>query len=318
MALNAVVLPAPFGPMRESTSPSLTSKVALSTATSPPKRIDSASTLRSAAVPVTRLPCSAVPSLRRRCHHCRTAGHDPRGQEVQDEDHEHAVDDPLHLGRDRECAQRLGQQAEDQPADDRAGERALPAGDDHDHHRHGVDEQEHVGIDDADVVRVERARRARHRGRDDRGEHQVAGHVDADRSRERLVLPERDHGAAGTRADEPADEDVRDDRDAEDEPVVLRLLPEDVLAHARQPQGERRDVVERHRTLRQLDPVHRDQAHHLGEADRHDHEIGAAHPERDLPDEPAERPGDDDRREHPAPHRLRVEGERDARRERAR
>jgi hypothetical protein len=56
MALNAVVLPAPFGPMRESTSPSLTSKVALSTATSPPKRIESPSTLRSAAALVTRLP----------------------------------------------------------------------------------------------------------------------------------------------------------------------------------------------------------------------------------------------------------------------
>jgi hypothetical protein len=39
MALNAEVLPAPFGPIRESASPSRTSKVMLSTAVTPPKRI---------------------------------------------------------------------------------------------------------------------------------------------------------------------------------------------------------------------------------------------------------------------------------------
>ena len=46
-------------------------------------------------------------------------------------------------------AQDLRQEAEDQPADHRPGERALAAGDHHDHHRHGVDEQEDVRVDDA-------------------------------------------------------------------------------------------------------------------------------------------------------------------------
>ena len=43
------------------------------------------------------------------------------------------------------------------------GQRALAAGDHHDHHRHRVDEGEHVGIDDPDIMRVETAGGARDR-----------------------------------------------------------------------------------------------------------------------------------------------------------
>src|SRR5438445_13360761 len=49
MQLNIVVLPAPLGPMRANTSPSSTSKLTLSTATRPPKRLVTPLTRRMAA-----------------------------------------------------------------------------------------------------------------------------------------------------------------------------------------------------------------------------------------------------------------------------
>ena len=152
---------------------------------------------------------------------------------------------------------------------------------------------------------VKRARRARYRRGDHRRQHEVARDVDPDGRRERLVFAQRDHGAARTRADQAADDHVADNGDAQDEPVIRGFFPEDVLAQSGQPQRQRRNIVERHRALRELDPVECDQSHHLGEADRDDDEVGAAHLEGKPADEPAAGPGSEDRGEDAAPHRLR-------------
>ena len=125
-------------------------------------------------------------------------GHDAVRQDEDDHDHEDAVEDPLHFGCG-EGAHDHRNEAEDHAADDRPGQRALAAGDHHDHHRHGVDEQENVGIDDPDIMRVEAAGGTGDRGRDHSGQHQIARDVDADRDGERLVLLQRDHGAADAR-----------------------------------------------------------------------------------------------------------------------
>src|SRR6185437_6682474 len=172
MALNADVLPAPLGPISDSTSPVRTSKLMSSTATSPPKRIDRAFTTSSTpdAGALIRVPprlrllplrCprrgrgrqridARVPNVATTLQAVAQRGHDALRQEVDDNDHQDAVDDPLHFGS-RHVAQDLRHDTEDDAADDRTGEGALAAGDHHDHHRHRVDEEEYVRIDDADV-----------------------------------------------------------------------------------------------------------------------------------------------------------------------
>ena len=237
-----------------------------------------------------RLAAALPPAAQRR--------HDALGQEVDDQDHQHAVDHPLHLGLDGERPQDLRQQAKDQAADDRPGQRALAAADHHDHHGDGVDEQEHVGVDDAHVVGIERARGAGHGRRDHRRQHQEFRNVDADRGGERLVLPERDHGAAGARGDEPADQHVAEHRHDQHQIVVGGLPQERQLEQARHAEPQRRDVVERHRPLRQLHPVERHQPHHLGKAHRDDDEIGPAHLEGDLADHPAAGARQEDAAQH--------------------
>ena len=177
------------------------------------------------------------------------------------------------------------QETEDDSADDRPGQRSLAAGDHHDHHRHGVDEQENVGIDDLEIVRVQASGATGDRRGHDRRQHEIARHVDADRACERLVFLQRNHGAADAGTDQPADDEVSHEPDDRDEVVVGGLAPERVVAEPGKSQGERRDVGERQRTLRQLHPVQRDQPRHLGEADRDDDEIGAAHLERQLADQ---------------------------------
>jgi hypothetical protein len=63
--------------------------------------------------------------------------------------------------------------------------------------------------------------------------------------------------------------------------------------------------------LGELDPVDRDQPHHLGEADRHDDEVGAAHLEGEAADRPAGESCDRHRDQHGEPHRLGADADRD-------
>src|SRR5207245_9491543 len=105
MQLNIVVLPAPLGPMRANTSPPSTSKLTLSTATRPPKRLVTPLTRRMAAksgLQLTRgrdrlvlfVPDLLLADLARQ-EALRAQQHDP------DEDHaEYDVFTPGHHPRD--------------------------------------------------------------------------------------------------------------------------------------------------------------------------------------------------------------------------
>src|SRR5262249_21401853 len=117
------------------------------------------------------------------------------------------------------------QETENDATDDRPGQRSLAAGDHHDHHRDGVDEQEDVGVDDLEIVRVQASGAAGDRRGNDRRQHEIARHVDADGAGERLVLLQRDHGAADAGADQPADDEVSDEADGTDKVVVGGLTP---------------------------------------------------------------------------------------------
>ena len=156
---------------------------------------------------------------------------------------------------------------------------------------------------------VEPAGGARYGGRDHGGQDQRTGDVNPDRGGQRLVLAQRDHGPAQARAHQPGDHHVGQDAGHQHQVVVGHLAPEGQLPQAGDAEGERRDVVERHRSLGQVDPVERHQAHDLGEADGHDDEVGAADLERDPADQPAEEPGHQDAGQQADPHRARREHE---------
>src|SRR5579875_148801 len=324
ITLNAVVLPAPLGPIRLTTSCSRTEKVISEIASNPPKRtaICSRESTVSGGVSFVSMG-STSPRLgrfRQRYGDTRPAhaaspplmnrGHDAVGQEEDDGDHQAAIDDPLDF-RSGGVAQKLGNDPEDQAADDRSGQRPLAAGDHHDHHGHRVDEEENVGIDDPDVMGVETACSTRHRRRDDGRKHEIARDVDADRGRERLVLLERDHGAPETRAHQPAYDDIGDDPDSEHDVVVRHLPVELRLPDARDVDGEGRNIVERHWPLGERHPVEGDEPHDLGEADRHNDEISAPNLERDPSDDPPGETGKNDAENEAQPGRMGIDGERE-------
>src|SRR4051794_18833239 len=131
MTLKAVVLPAPFGPMRLTTSPAATVKLISAMAVRPPICTPSPSTESSASL---MAPLGQAGG---------DGGDDAARQEHHEEDHRRAVDHPLRLGR-RDAAQKVRHQPEDEAADHRAPERALAAGDHHGDHGDGVDEEEDV------------------------------------------------------------------------------------------------------------------------------------------------------------------------------
>ena len=76
-----------------------------------------------------------------------------------------------------QLAEDLRQDPEDETSHDGSCEGALAPGDDHDDHGHRVDEQEHIGIDDPDIVGVEAARGAGHGGGDHGRQDQETRHV---------------------------------------------------------------------------------------------------------------------------------------------
>ena len=230
--------------------------------------------------------------------------YDADGQKVHDQDHQDAIDHPLHLRRDPRCAQDLWQQAKNETADDRPGQRALAPGDHHDDHRHGIDEQEDVRVDDAHVVRVESTGSAGHRGRHHGCQHQISRHIDTDGSGERLVLPERDHGAAGARVHQPSDQHVAHNRHHQHQIVVGGLAQERQFEPAWHTEPQRRDIVERHRPLRQLHPIEGHQPNDLGETHGDDHEIGSAHLEGNLADHPSAGARECNAQQHAEPNRL--------------
>src|SRR4029079_6089008 len=137
MTLNAVVLPAPFGPIRPTISPARTENVMSAMATRPWKCTATCSIDRTVSARALMSRCAfgwlelhdfgrlALPArqgpLDRR--------HDALRQGVDDKQHQHPVDDPLQLGLDRHGTQHFRQESEDCPAHDWAGQRPFTSGD---------------------------------------------------------------------------------------------------------------------------------------------------------------------------------------------
>src|SRR5271157_850300 len=128
MALNSVVLPAPFGPISAQISPAPTRSETSFTAIRPPNRTVTSDTSSRA---VMSLPMVAVAEAGMQSRH--QAGK-PVRQEQQDEDDQHAEHQFL---KAREIEEDLRRGGDDDRADHRTGKAAEAA-----HHDHGeFDEQ---------------------------------------------------------------------------------------------------------------------------------------------------------------------------------
>src|ERR1700739_1020059 len=152
MRLRQVVLPAPLGPMRLTISPDPTPKVISESASRPPNRLETLFTSsiagRSATVGLVA-PCDeAHDAARQKQHH----GHDDQAK--------------YRKAQLLEIAQILFQQHDKDRADDRANQRPLAAGQNHDDHGNHEGKAQHFRTDKGHVVGVEAAREARDTGRE--------------------------------------------------------------------------------------------------------------------------------------------------------
>src|SRR6266545_4366289 len=135
IALNAVVLPAPFGPMRPTSSPGRSARLKAESALRPPKRIVTLSSSSGFTPALT----PALPGRPRRGRPGQppeeaqvpqlTGAEDALRAEQHQHDEQEGVDDhPVLL----ELAKLLDRHAEDDRGDDRARDRSQPA----EHHHH--------------------------------------------------------------------------------------------------------------------------------------------------------------------------------------
>src|SRR3954453_18952065 len=138
MTLNAVVLPAPFGPMSPKIWPGSIEKLTWSRATRPPKRMVSSSSTRSGSAMFPRLP--PVLQLGRP----PPVGHDALRAEDH-HDHQGGPEDehPV-LG---EAAEALGQVPDEHGADDGAGQVARAAQHDGGEEQDRQRQVEGIGVD---------------------------------------------------------------------------------------------------------------------------------------------------------------------------
>src|SRR5262249_27856712 len=220
MRWNSVVLPAPFGPMSPTISPGATSKLTPETACSPPKRLRTPTTSRSAmsggrATARPRAPESRVDAL---------------GQEQDDADEEQAVDHEVEArpsGTGEVNPRDLGQRREDERAQEQPEERPRTShhGADDDVHRKG-DPEHRIRLEREQVIRVEGAAEPRHeRGQDD-GVELVPHGVDAQRLGGVLVLADRSEVRSETTPLDAPDDGRRQQHQREGDIVVRAVVPE--------------------------------------------------------------------------------------------
>src|SRR4029077_3212918 len=200
MRLNAVVLPAPFGPISARISFSRTVKLTSCTARRPPKRLHRSLTTRASAT--ASAPCRLAPALIDLGDVAHDAGRLPQDHRHQDQ----AVDGQLHAA-DRIAEPTLQQgrgRLQEHSADQRAPQRA-DAADDGD--QRGLDRDAEVErrlrVDEVDVLRVERAGQRGEERRDHVDIALDARHVDADRFGGVLVLAQGDEVIADAGALDP-------------------------------------------------------------------------------------------------------------------
>ena len=140
-------------------------------------------------------------------------------------DHQdHAVDDHAEVGGE---AQHLGQRRQRDAGDDHAPEAAGAADDHDDQEGLHVIEVEEQRIDDAQVEGEDAARRAGDGGADREGGELVGHRRDALGAHQRLVLLDRDQGAADARAAQRIEEGEHRHREGPGDPVELGRGVED-------------------------------------------------------------------------------------------
>src|SRR3989449_10509826 len=188
ITLRSVVLPEPLGPMMPSTSPRATVNDTFETAMRPLKRL------------VTARTSSSTP-----CPPRHERSHDAAGHDEDREDQDGAVEHRAQLAAQVDDVRKPG---EDQRANDRSGQRALAAEQDHRQDFHRLVDAQVPGIDVARVVAVEAARERGERAPDGEGQELVAEDVDAERAGEILVEADGREAAAHPRAEDP---DAHDD-----------------------------------------------------------------------------------------------------------
>src|SRR2546421_2428676 len=212
ITLRSVVLPEPFGPMMPTTSPRSTVNDTFETAMRPLKRL------------VTARTSSSTP-----CPPRHERSHDAAGHDEDREDQDGAVEHRPQLAAQVDDVRQPG---EDQRANDRSGQRALAAEQDHGEDLHRLIDAEIPGIDVAGVVAVEAAGEGGERAPQREGQELVAEDVHAERAGEVLVEADRREAAAHPRAERPdAHEDGERQRDQR------HVVPGHRPAHRHQPRA---------------------------------------------------------------------------------
>src|ERR1051325_952007 len=283
--LKIVVLPAPFGPIRPTSSCCSIVRLKSATAVRPPKRMVTPRASSSGIValllrhrvlaPRQDLPQLAAPedTLRPRQHQ--------RDQGDRVDDHARvfvAVQHFLHH------AQPLGEDGEDDRGDDRAGDRAQPAEDDHHHDLERADEREHRRVQVHQIVRVEPARHARPERADDEGLDLVLRRVDPHRLGRDLILAHGQERAPDRRPHQPPrdqDGDPGEEVDPEETAPVrnageparaadLLDVEDEPANHRPEAKGDNGQVVAAQPQRRQPDDVPRDRGERAARQQRRD------------------------------------------------
>src|SRR2546427_1696911 len=226
MTLKSVVLPAPFGPIMPRRSPWRTWRLTSRTAVRPPTRFVTRSSV-STSSQAPEAPGEADQSLGGEAHH---------------EDEGRAVDDEVDPGEPRlEARERRAQVRLERRDQDRAEEGAeggAQTADDRVQREpdREVDREDVEGVDEADVLRPQRAADRRQRGAERHREDFQPAARDAERLGGVLVLPDAGELVADPRALEPDLHRVAEHRQHEG-----HVDPRDVAEAERPDAGAKRD-----------------------------------------------------------------------------
>src|SRR5947209_8122311 len=226
MTLKSVVLPAPFGPMMPRRSPWRTWRLTSRTAVRPPKRFVTRSSV-STSSPGPEAPGEADQSVGGEAHH---------------EDEGRAVDDEVDPGEPRlearECRAQVRLERCDQDRAEEGAEGGAQTADDRVQREpdREVDREDVEGVDEADVLRPQRAADRRQRGAERHREDFQPAARDAERLGGVLVLPDAGELVADPRALEPDLHRVAEHRQHEG-----HVDPRDVAEAERPDAGAKRD-----------------------------------------------------------------------------